>query len=339
MTTSRQVIKALKISDIHINEIIVGTKKNNKKVPISLKDKPLVVQTPFLEVTGGSLRKTTYPNIYQLDILFKGDTKQKITQWFEFVENIETHISNQIINNGSKWFTQKNVVIKSLIRELESEKNTFFTKWAIDLKTNIFTDEHRKSFNPANLKDKDSIKLIIEISDLWIHENQCGLAVIVQKILVKPFVEKITSEYIFDESEDSETMYSDDENNIISLMATEQKTRPHKQDNLAKNNPSLLGLDTYEIELVENSKSSNQKHSKSLDQKSKIIDKNAANPFQSKQKSSLKTVFSDLSNDAFSSDEQNNVHGNNVMKQLVEEYSPSSDEMGEINEDDLEFDD
>jgi len=241
MTSTTQVIKALKISDINVEEVNIGTKKTNKTVPIMFRDKTLVLQTPFLEITGG-LRKTAYPNIYQLDTLFRGDTNQKINQWFQFIENLETHVSSQVVNNGSKWFTQNNIIIKSLIRELDPEKNIFFIKWAIDLKTNIFIDENKNPFNPATLKDKDLIKLIVEVSDLWIQENQCGLAVLVQKILVKPHIEKIQSEYIFDDGTDSENAQEDktsddQENNIISLLATEQKTRQKPNTSTSKNTP------------------------------------------------------------------------------------------------------
>jgi len=238
--TTTEVIKALRLSDIVVDDVVIGTKKTNKTVPISFRDKPLVFQTPFLEVKG-TLRKTAYPNIYQLDTLFKGDTKQRIHQWYQFIENLETHISNQVVKNGSNWFTQADVNIKSLIRELDLTKEIFFVKWPVDLKTNIFIDEKKKSFNPVDLKDKDCIKLIVEISDLWISDNNCGLAVIVQRILVKPYMEKIQTDYVFDDDDvDSESDIDDNENNIISLLATEQKTRPKEtlsqQNNLQPQN-------------------------------------------------------------------------------------------------------
>ena len=233
-----EVVKALRISDINIDEVTIGTKKHNKKVPVSFKNKPLVFQTPFLEVRG-TLRKTLFPDIYQLDTLFKGDSKQKIHQWYQFIESLETHISDQVVKNGATWFTQKDINIKSLIREIDATNEIYFVKWLVNLESNIFIDEQKKSFNPTNLKDKDCIKLIIEISDLWISENTFCLASVVQKILVKPFFEKIQSEYVFDDSDgiESESNTDDDENNIISLLATEQKTRPQpaKKNDLAQN--------------------------------------------------------------------------------------------------------
>lgn len=223
---STKQVKALNITDINISEINISTKKTNNKVPITLRNKSLIFQTPYLEVTG-QLRKTPYPNIYQLDTLFKGESNKKIQQWYQFLENLETHITSQIVNYGSKWFTKKNAIIKSLIRESE-QKGSYFVKWVIDFQTNIFIDENKNEFDPNNLKERDLVKMIVKISDLWVQENQCGLAVFVQKVMVKPFVEQIPDEYVFgsdEESEDNSDDFDDKEDNIISLLATEQKPK------------------------------------------------------------------------------------------------------------------
>jgi hypothetical protein len=418
MTTTKEIIKALKISDINVEEITIGsnvkeitigTKKTNKTVPITFKNKSIVFQTPFLEIIG-NLRKTPYNNIYQLDTLFRGDNKQKNHQWYQFIENLETHVSNQVVSNGSKWFSQKNIIIKSLIRELDPEKGIFFVKWPIDLKTNIFVDESKKLFDPMTLKERDLVKLIVEISDLWINENQCGLAIVVQKILVKPYLEKIQSEYIFDDIESENSEENERENNIISLLATEQKTRPvskqnnqekisqqthqtqqnqsqllnqQKQDNhiqkkqnpqsksTPSTNPVIEFEDTKNVKQKTknetNNKNDNQaketiqkqnklindpkeisnkisfndnsKNKKQYEQPSKkFFNKESVNPFQKKQMSSFKEVYSDLSDDGeLSLEDDMNNQNNNMMNQIVQQYSPSSDEMAEINEEDLDF--
>jgi len=386
MAATKQVIKALKISDITMDDIIIGNKKTNKTVRIFYKENSLIFQTPFLEVTSG-LKKTSYPSIYQLNTLFKGDSKQKIHNWYQFIENLETQISNLVINNDSKWFSQKNVVFKSLIRELDSEKGIFFVKWAIDLKNNIFVDEYKKPFNPTNLKENDSIKLIVEISDLWIHENQCGLAVIVQKVLVKPYVEKIQSEYIFDET-DSENSDDYKENKIISLLATENKTRPvvkstaelmnltcsfgdkvksnnsankpqnnmtytndntipndnmNKQENSTKNPLSKNPLSKNQNQnLNQDSRHHhNQEKIKNVPSKSQFSNKQKADPFRTKYGTSLREVFSDMSdddNDINLEEEITNNKNNNMIKNFVDQYNPSSEEMAEISVDDLESD-
>ena len=397
---SKQVIKALKISNIKITDLIVGIKKTNKTVPITLNGKPMVFQTPFLEVRG-DLRKTPLPNIHQLDTLFKGDTKQKIQQWYQFVEALESHISEQVINNGSKWFTQKNVIIKSLIREVETDKGVFFIKWLIDLQPGMFVDENKKLFDPTCLHDKDLVKLIVEISSLWIDEKQCGLAVIVQKVLVRPYAEKVQSEYIFNDS-DSASESDEKASHIISLLATEQKKpAPKSQVPDTSKQPLLQNKfnqihESSAIELVGDKKSAKEnlkknsnlsppikddqreKKNKNYANNSNLVrddlrerkiknydgrviwnehqtkrdtipkntpfatNKNTPQPTNKNTKSlptkqaSFRPVISDDSDNG--DDVVSDKDENNRMKQLLEEYT-SSDEMAEINEDDLDFED
>lgn len=215
-------IKALKISKINLNSIKIATKKVNKKVSILYNNKVLYFQTPFLNVSG-ELKKTPLSTIYQLDTLIT-DKNIKSKQLYEFIDILENNIMDQIINIGSKWFTGDNASIKSLIRDFDPKNNIFFIKWLIDLKNNIFINELKQPFDPNLLKTGDQIKLIIEIPSLWINENQCGLAPIIHKILVKSQTPP-TLEYIFDESESDNT----EDNEIINLLATEQKQKQKKQ--------------------------------------------------------------------------------------------------------------
>ena len=75
-----------------------------------------------------------------------------------------------------------------------------FTKWAIDTNKNIVVDEYNQPYSFMNIQNGDCVKLIIEISDLWINNNQFGTFVMVQKIRVRPFQVKVENEYIFDDS-------------------------------------------------------------------------------------------------------------------------------------------
>lgn len=334
-----EVIKALRISNINVDEVVLGTKKTTKTIPIRYQNKPFVFQTPFMEVLGG-LGKTRYPNLYQLDTLFKGDTRSKIDQMFHFIENLEDRVVKLLSSNGNLWFQHQEIVIKTLIRELDASKENYFIKWPIGLKDNIFVGEDKKPFDPSELKSGDCVKLIVGISDLWMGGNQCGLAVNVQKILVKKFEEKISSEYIFDDSDNED---NDSENNIISLLATEQKTRPTIEKNsnsLLNGGISLQGVSgesrkvnplstttNVPVKIVENVVNRNQaKNSKVEDQdynkhrksKNSETQHNKTSKNSSIQKKSKKILDEfDLS---------------------IEELSESNDsDNAEINEDDLDF--
>jgi hypothetical protein len=224
----KQIIKAMKITDINISNVSISTVKNNKVIPVRLNDEPLIFQTPYLEVAD-RLRKTTYPTIYQLDTLFKGDSKNKITNFFKFIENLETHICSLIEKNVSELFMQKNIILKTLIHEMSSDKNNYYIEWPICLSTNRFVDDHRLPFDPNNLKNKDLVRFIVEISNLWINNNQFGLAIVVQKINVKPFQVKIEHEYLFDDDTDSDNDYEDVATELISLLATNKKNLCEKE--------------------------------------------------------------------------------------------------------------
>ncbi|AGC01837.1 hypothetical protein H012_gp626 [Acanthamoeba polyphaga moumouvirus] len=238
MSNNKKVVKALKISKIDINKITIGSKLVDKRVPIYYNGNSngLVYQTPFLEVKEKLRRVNENVKLYNIDTWFKGDSNKRIAGFYQFIDNFEDHISNlvekQVINSNNKWFNnQQNINIKSLIRLLEADNNISYIKWTLDLtNNNIFVDENKNVFNPEDLDESHVIKLIIEVGDLWIHENQFGPAAVVRKILVKKL--ESSSEYEFDETD------SDDSDNeeLISALATEQKPSNTKQNNPKQNN-------------------------------------------------------------------------------------------------------
>ncbi|QGR53835.1 hypothetical protein [Moumouvirus maliensis] len=234
--SNKKVVKALKISKVDINKITIGSKLVDKRVPVYYggHTSALVYQTPFLEVKEKLRRINENVKLYNVDTWFKGDSNNRIAGFYQFIDNFEDHISNlvekQVVNSNNKWFNnQQNINIKSLIRLLESDNNVSYIKWTLDLTNNIFVDENKNEFNPEDLDESYVIKLIIEVSDLWIHENQFGPAAVVRKILVKKL--ESSSEYEFD---DTDSDNSDNEE-LISALATEQKPVT-KQNNPKLNN-------------------------------------------------------------------------------------------------------
>lgn len=322
MSAQREVIKASRISQIIVSDILIGTKKINKKVSVRYHDKPLVIQTPFLEIMS-PLKKTSHPNIYQMETLFKGDTKNKIDEWYDFIENMETQITNQVIANGTHWFTSKNVNINSLVKECDPQGSRFFTRWLVILESNIFVDTDKKTFNPAMLKEKDLVKLIVEIPDLWVEGDQCGLATVVQKIMVKPYQEKVITEYVFDESESDESDDSGNNTSIISLLATEQKIKqnqPIKQ----KNGDQEKNVKPQSKSLPTNQNSQTERNRKLMEDVREISGKRPIHPEQVGKNASKNRVTSHFSEDE---------------KIIFQEFHQSQDSLSsdEINEEDLDF--
>lgn len=266
--TNKQVIRALKISDINVNDIRLSPHKTNKRVPISYNGEPLVFQTPYLRMSCDPI-KTRYPDMYEIHTLFEGDTKEKIKQWFNFLESFEGNVSMQADKHLDEWFLNKKITVKSFIREQDGDKPLYYIKWAIDFKID-FLDPDKNDFDPLSLREGDLVRLIVSIDNLWISEDQCGLYVVVQKVMVKPYEETIETEYHFNSDSDQE------EDKVISVLATEQKPK------------SKVPFTGPESKDSPKSKKLSESKSNKL-----VINKNA------KAKSSLKDIFSEISDEDF----------------------------------------
>jgi len=224
--TSKQTIKALRLVNINISDIILNSIKNNKSCALKYKNKPLILQTPYLKVKD-SVRKTNHENLYIIDTLMETYPLSNVNKWSKFIDDLENHISMQVGNIGKSWFTQNNIILKSLIKT--SENNVPYIKWPINFSKSIFIDENKNNINPNNIKAGDYLKFIIEFSNIWIDENKFGLAIVVHKILLKSIVE---NEYVFDDSEE-ETENIGCETDVMSLLMTEKnKESPKKLQNI-----------------------------------------------------------------------------------------------------------
>jgi len=373
-------IKASNINDINLKDIVLSKKKKHNKVPIHIKspdqsDTPLVFQTPYLEVVGG-LTETPFNTIHTLITLFAGLSTSKVVQWQNFIEKVESMISKQIIENGTNWFTQSNVVIKSIIKDPDAELPVSYIKWPLDMSRNIFVDETGSDFDPDNLRDKDLIRLIVEIPNLWIRENQCGLAAIVRKIKVKPQKEKIECRYLFEDSDNSSDKESDkdsDDEKIVSLLATEQNPAIRMKADISSvaAHAKKYFEDEDSVELVESTKaprpSQLKQHSHSKEANKSVQSVQSVQPIQSVQSiqsppnpiklnkkpdariltseknrpTTFKQTISDLSDD-FALDHKQRS-SNNKFKGYIHasnqiDSSSSNDDFGDLNVDDLDFD-
>ena len=235
--SNKQLVRALKISSINISDIVIGTKKINKKVSITYQGKPLVFQTPYLKVSGKPI-KTINQNFMEINTLFEGDSKEKIDEWFNFVDSLENNISIQIEKHIDDWFSNSRITIKSLIRGTD---NNLYIKWIVGC-NHGFVDDNNKYFDPQNLKEGNLIRMIVSAENLWINENQCGLYIIVPKLMVKTKEEQNETEYDFNSESDDE---------LISVLATEQKPEQIKKTgklNLKKTEQSKkLSINTKKI--------------------------------------------------------------------------------------------
>ena len=209
-----ETIKASRIIDIDFKKINIGEKKYNR-ANINYDGNNMIFQTPFLEVLT-KMEKTKITNIYDITTLFRGDNDNKILAWLKFIENFEDYIIEQIEKNANVWFDKEEISLKTLIKCDEYGQN--YIKWPVSLKKCIFIDENGNGINYNEIAEGDNIKFIVEIPYMWINNNMCGIAVMIRKMMIKK--KSNNYNYEFDLSENSE---SEEENNIISILATEKK--------------------------------------------------------------------------------------------------------------------
>jgi hypothetical protein len=217
---TKHLVKVNKYQSINISNITLGEVKSGRKVRILYGDNNLVFETCYLEI-GNEIKNIG--KIYHLETYFTGSPQKELDSYFQFIEDLETHLCNLITHHDDKLFTEKNVIIKSLIKENQN----YFTKWIVEPKDNLIVDTNNKPFNISKLKVGDQVKFIVEIPYVWIHENQFGLANLAKKIKVKVSNLAANNEYIFNDSDNEGS--SEDDNKLISLLATEQK-KPDSED-------------------------------------------------------------------------------------------------------------
>lgn len=227
-----QIIKAQRISNIIVTDINLGKLSKKKIVPLTYNDNLLVFQTPFLEAIS-AFEKTEYPNIYLVELKFKGDTKDKINEFFKFLEKVEDRIEDLVKDPSRNLFTKNNATFKSVIRE-QPNTSSYYMKFLIKYESvDDIVDLNGHSLKITDLKIGDKVRLILELSNLWIDKEQFGLSAVIKKSMIKPHVEKTKTEYVFDQDsevnmDDFELENNDDDDTMISLIATDKKPKSKK---------------------------------------------------------------------------------------------------------------
>ena len=244
-----QVTRAVKFYKIDIPDLVFLTKKYNSRIPLLYKNKSLVFQSPFLELIDHNpikpiklLTEDASQNIdiseclHHMDTFFKGDSKRKINRWLSFIDNLEIMAINHVKTNGAEWFTNptnSKISYKNFIKDSENKDSFKYIKWIIQIKPDLFVDTNDSVVDYGQIKQKDRVKLLIEIPAIWINQykNQFGLLVVVHKVMVKSYMEKIKlkNQFVFDDSE-SENESSDDydgssNEDLISYLATDQRPK------------------------------------------------------------------------------------------------------------------
>ena len=197
--------KATSFYKINMVDINVKKPQKNKIIPLIYNNDELVFKTPYFKMPNDGFQKTKFPDISQLSIEF--ENKTKINKFLKFIDELEEHISKLIIDNGSKWFTQKNIILRSFIKNFNDNKTGIMLP--VNNNECLIHDTDDNSMYYDDIDKTDLIKFIIKVPHLWINNNQFGLVVIIDKILVKHTIVPQDVEYIFGTDSESHSEYSD----------------------------------------------------------------------------------------------------------------------------------
>jgi hypothetical protein len=218
-----KTMKALPISKINHNKFYFSDRLKKGKLSILYDNTIFNFQSPFMivkdELSFNNIN-TDIAGIGSMDTHFKGESKRKINNFYSFIDTFEENMVEHMKSNSIlKYFKEKGIFIKSMIRGTGTSVDNLYIRWLIDTNKTIFIDESNdKLIDPSSIKKGDMIRNIVEIKDIWIREKQFGFYPIVKKVLVR----FVTSEYSFDEESDA----SANEDKLIDLIATEQRPKP-----------------------------------------------------------------------------------------------------------------
>jgi len=176
--------RSISYAKVNTIEVKIGSLQKNQSVPVIYNKDSLRFHTPFLKPSTEGLLKTDFPNIRQINTLFDSTNDDA---FYNFIEELENRISNEVGKNAKGWFTEKNVGLRSLGKKIDqqgdSEKENIYIGWPINMLQCEFVDENNDTYEGDF--DDILVKILVEIPNIWINPNLFGLTVIIKKIMVR----------------------------------------------------------------------------------------------------------------------------------------------------------
>lgn len=210
----------LEIKDLDMEKIKYSQPRNYEKDEnvkiIDIKynnEKPLIIQTNKMYVIDDIVNKDNY---FELIATLKSINLKKTLETKKFFEKLEKKIIKDIKKFKNIWFDEldKSIKYKSIKRLVKNNNYNYkdgIMKVKILDNCNFMTtlyDENKNKINIEELKNCNDngyfIKMIVELSGIWIKKNVCGIKYDVHQI--KKYSENIPltslEEYSFKESDD-----------------------------------------------------------------------------------------------------------------------------------------
>lgn len=222
---SSETVRPMRTRDIDMNEVELGECINGKFVPIYYgSSENIVVQTPYLKCRECPLVSApNFDNILLMNVRLEGREPRHGKEVYDFMDNLEIYIAEITSKFNNKFFTGNRIVFKSLIRDDPLDENRHFIRLPIEFipNTSIFFDKNNDVFDHNNLNENYYVKLIIEISGLWINNDEFGFIASIKKVKAMQWEknQKVVSYEFIESDGESEQVISDKEDKIYSVMS------------------------------------------------------------------------------------------------------------------------
>jgi hypothetical protein len=267
MTEQDQIIKiqALPISRVVLGNISIDSTqstRNQSSKNVLYGNSPLIIQTPFLRVVKKP-NPTNHHTIVEMVTDFESENprdKERATKFFEFLENVEDHLTTIVTRNHMNLFTTKNIDLKPVIRI--NEEGKYYIRWYVDMTEASITDDSGNILDLIDLEPGTLVRMIVELAYVWFGTEMFGLCYKVHRILTKQYTPPppvVKTEYMYASEDDEESSENDD--HIRSLIATERPKRTQKAghdchsplEGVKKSNPEAHGGKSLEpFDLADN---------------------------------------------------------------------------------------
>jgi len=252
--------KPLRVSQVDLSKIIYQNIKgrNKKYIPIDYETSgnKLVIQTPLLYCNVKPVKKDGF---YELDIPLYGKSSSKVEKFVNLLKQLDMKFMNDAKKNGKTWFVgKKNIRYKSIFRDV-NDTSRIYENGLIKIKilsgmNGATITQNGKEINPSDLCVNQQIRLLLEVSALWLSEEGFGLYLrphlIDQHVLVKyqfSFLESDSDSDILD----TEIGPGNDEQADITPFIKDSDT-----STIQMNDKNINNVDEKHIEMIESDSNS-----------------------------------------------------------------------------------
>jgi len=118
------------------------------------------------------------------------------------------------------WFSENsNITMKSLVK---SGSKYEYVKWPISIKNeDVCTYDNRMPCDPDNIDFNSEVRFIVEVPYMWIKNDNCGLFVVIRKIVIKEVETQPELFYKFDDNSEDECENNSEDEHLLTLLVTE----------------------------------------------------------------------------------------------------------------------